>query len=194
MALVRKIVSRIRKIATYKKWRGRGVLVERLTHATPVMHASRARTPLILCGFIRKIFLFLHVTKRSRWWRLRRVKVETSVSTHKVTRGWKLLPQIELIQNHGTFRWTVIGPIKDLALNNQITFRLLDPMLSSFSALSLKSYWHFLDLGVEIALSHRHVEKRIQQSTASERTSRLRHALRALSHVWLTRWSSILPT
>ena len=51
-------------------------------------------------------------------------------------------------------------------------------MLSSFSAQSLKMYGHFWDLGFEIALSHRHVEKRLlfwvkQQSTASDRTSRL---------------------
>ena len=30
-----------------------------------------------------------------------------------------------------------------------------------FSAQSLKSYEHFSDLGVKIALSHRHVEKRL---------------------------------
>ena len=33
-------------------------------------------------------------------------------------------------------------------------------MLSSFSSQSLKNYEHFPDLGVEIALSHRYVEKR----------------------------------
>ena len=51
-------------------------------------------------------------------------------------------------------------------------------MLSLFSAQLLKRYGHFSGLGVEIALSHRHVDKRlffrvkrIQQSTASMRTS-----------------------
>ena len=34
-------------------------------------------------------------------------------------------------------------------------------MLSSFVAQSLKSYDNFSDPGVEIALSHRHVEKRL---------------------------------
>ena len=53
-------------------------------------------------------------------------------------------------------------------------------MLSLFSAQLLKSYGHFFGLGVEIARSHRYVEKRqffrvrrIQQSRASMRTSQL---------------------
>ena len=50
-------------------------------------------------------------------------------------------------------------------------------MLSSQLAQSLKSYGHFSDLGVQIALSQRHVEffrvKQIHQSTASQRTTRL---------------------
>ena len=37
--------------------RGRGALVERLT-ASPVMHASRVRAPLILIGVFREISLF----------------------------------------------------------------------------------------------------------------------------------------
>ena len=41
-----------------KEIKGCGALVERLT-ASPVMHASRVRTPLILLGFFRKISLCL---------------------------------------------------------------------------------------------------------------------------------------
>ena len=41
-----------------------------------------------------------------------------------------------------------------------VAFQLRDRMLSS-----LKNYQHFLDLGVEIALSHRHVEKRLSGKT-----------------------------
>ena len=60
-------------------------------------------------------------------------------------------------------------------------------MLSSNEALKeLKSYRQFSDLGVEIALSHRHVKKRclfqvkrIQQTTASERHL---HLLKILSN------------
>ena len=53
-------------------------------------------------------------------------------------------------------------------------------MMGLFFAQLIKHYGHFLWFGVEIALSHRHVEKtlifsgeKIQQSTASMRTSRL---------------------
>ena len=49
-------------------------------------------------------------------------------------------------------------------------------MMGLFFAQLIKHYGHFLWFGVEIALSHRHVEKTLdflQQSTASMRTSRL---------------------
>ena len=58
-----------------------------------------------------------------------------------------------------------------------VIFQFHARILSSLVAQSIKSYGHFSDLGVEIALSHRHVEffqvKQIHQSTASERTTRV---------------------
>ena len=52
-----------------------------------------------------------------------------------------------------------------------VTLQLRGRMLSSFFTQSLKEYGHFSNLGVEIALSHRHVKnldflgiKRMQQS------------------------------
>ena len=58
-----------------------------------------------------------------------------------------------------------------------VTFQFHARILSSEVAQSIKSYGHFSDLGVGIALSHRHVVffrvKQIHQSTASEWTTRL---------------------
>ena len=47
----------------------------------------------------------------------------------------------------------IIGLLKSAA------FQVRDRMLSLFSAQSLKRYGHVWDLGVEIPLRHRHVEK-----------------------------------
>ena len=68
-------------------------------------------------------------------------------------------------------------------------------MFSSQLAQSLKSYEHFSDLGVKNALDHRHIDffrvKRIEQSTASERTTRLRPTLRAAGDVHkVGRWQN----
>ena len=92
------------------------------------------------------------------------------------------------VQNRGKYFWTVrlISKICPRIITSKIvflesvTFQLHTRMLNSQPAQSLKSYGHFSDLRVEIALRHRHAVKRrffrvkrIQQSTASERTTRL---------------------
>ena len=90
-----------------------------------------------------------------------------------VTQSWlthnlklKVQPQIVPVQNRGTFIWTIISktwpPLirSPIGLLESVTFQLHDRMLSLFVATSLKSYGHFSYLGVQIAPSHRHVEKR----------------------------------
>ena len=57
------------------------------------------------------------------------------------------------IQNRGTFLWEFIYK----TLLESVIFQLHDRMLSDCSKQALKSYGHFSDLGVEIALSHRNV-------------------------------------
>ena len=65
-----------------------------------------------------------------------------------------------------TFLWTGISKTwpqlirSNVGLLESVTFWEQDRMLISFSAPSLGSYWHFLELGIEIGRSHRHVEKR----------------------------------
>ena len=54
-----------------------------------------------------------------------------------------------------------MSDVKKCFFLESVTFRLKGRMLSLFSAQSLKMYGHFWDLGVEIALSHRYVEKRL---------------------------------
>ena len=79
--------------------------------------------------------------------------------------GWnRFQPQIDPVQIRGTFFWTVISKPSPRIIRSKIsfleavTFQLHARMLSSQVAQSLKSCGHFSDLGVEIALSHRHVE------------------------------------
>ena len=55
--------------------------------------------------------------------------------------------------------WPRIIRLK-IVLLESVTFRLRYRMLSSLVAQSLQSYGHFSNLGVEIAMSQRHVEKR----------------------------------
>ena len=63
-------------------------------------------------------------------------------------------PQTDPVQNRGTFFWTVISKTwpqiikSELFFLESVTFQVRDRMLSSFSAQSLKSYGHFLDLGI----------------------------------------------
>ena len=64
--------------------------------------------------------------------------------------------QIDRVQNRGAFLWTVINKTSVFFLES-VTFQLHARMLSSKVALALKNYRHFSDLGVGIALSHRHV-------------------------------------
>ena len=45
-----------------------------------------------------------------------------------------------------------------------VPFQLHARMLISYSAESIKSYEHFSDLGVDIALSHRHAKKTLMFS------------------------------
>ena len=71
-------------------------------------------------------------------------------------------PQIDRVQNRGTFHWTVIGKYQGVIRSKivfleSVIFQSNAHMLSSEVAQSLKSYGHFSDLGVGIALSHRHV-------------------------------------
>ena len=72
--------------------------------------------------------------------------------------------QIDPIQDRGTFLWTVISKTCPRIIRAKIdflksvTFQFHARVLSSQLAQSLKSYGLFLDLGVEIALSHRHVK------------------------------------
>ena len=75
--------------------------LERFT-SSPIRHASRVRTPRILCGFFREISLLLHCQcdKGSRYLRPHLVKVETSVSmliSRKATRC-ALLPNDSLVR------------------------------------------------------------------------------------------------
>ena len=63
-------------------------------------------------------------------------------------------PQIYRVQNRGTFLLTIIS---ENIGEKSVKFHFHARMLSSEIAQPLKSYGHFSDLGVEIALSHRHV-------------------------------------
>ena len=69
-------------------------------------------------------------------------------------------PQTDRVQIRGTFLRSVISGNNqaESSLLESATFQFHARMLSSEVAQSLKSYGHFSDLGVEIALSHRHVE------------------------------------
>ena len=67
--------------------------------------------------------------------------------------------QNDRVQNCGTFLCTVISEsyhVKNIFFKS-VTFQFHARMLFSEVAQSLKSYGHFSDLGVRIALSHRHV-------------------------------------
>ena len=72
-------------------------------------------------------------------------------------------PQIDRVQNRGTFLWTDINKTSGgiirwkIVFFKSVAFQLHARMLSSKVGQSLKSHEHFSDLGVGIALSHRHV-------------------------------------
>ena len=75
---------------------GRVALVEHM-NSSSTMHASRVRTSLILSGVFKEYpgSAPLDVTRRSRWWRPRRLNVQTSVLTlfsHRATRCELLHP------------------------------------------------------------------------------------------------------
>ena len=74
--------------------------------------------------------------------------------------GWnRFQPQIDRVQNRGTFLWmgmsktcTRINRSKIVFLES-VTFQLHARIFSSRAAQSIKSYEHFEELGVEIAQS-----------------------------------------
>ena len=76
----------------------------------------------------------------------------------------RFLPQIDPVQNHGTFLWTVITETLPRIIRAKIvslqsvTFQLPIRMLRSQLAQSIQSNGHFFNLGVEIALRRRDVE------------------------------------
>ena len=68
------------------------------------------------------------------------------------------------VQNRGKFLWTVISKTCPRIIRSKLVvlesekFRLYACMPSSTHAQLLNSFGHFSELGVEIALSHRHVD------------------------------------
>ena len=88
----------------------------------------------------REFFSYFSVSRSRNWW---------SPS------GWnRFQPQTDRVQN----RWTFLNNQVEIVILESITFQLHARMLSSEVAQSLKNYGHFSDLGVGIALSHRHGE------------------------------------
>ena len=77
--------------------------------------------------------------------------------------GTLFQPKIDRVQNRGTFLWTVIYQYSG---NNQVEnsfFRISNisvpcPHAQLRCRTVSKKLWTFSDLGVEIVLSHRHVE------------------------------------
>ena len=76
-------------------------------------------------------------------------------------------PQIDPVQNCETFPWAVISKTCPRIIRSKIFFRISNISVRAYmpacSALTqvahlLKSYGHLSDLGVEITLSHRHVD------------------------------------
>ena len=126
-------------------------------------------------GWIRGLpYFYLKIVTNIRHWaipeatwssaRPRSVALGTRVAQTSPS-GWnRFQPQIDPVQNRGTFLWTVISKICPWIIRSKISFlesvtlQLHAGMLGSEVAQSLKSYGNFSDLGVEIALSHRLVE------------------------------------
>ena len=85
--------------------------------------------------------------------------VEAELETERPSHRLRPLKKVEILfELVISMSWSrIIRSIKGLL--ESPAFTLLHRMLSSFVATPLKSYLHFSDLGVEIALGHRHVKK-----------------------------------